>query len=73
MKFDAMGRLVHVLRFYGSFAMLFCTANWGLGTKSSMDLCRERDLALRVLTTWQKKPSQTAEPPQRDIAEERYG
>lgn len=51
----------------------FAPQNWGLGTKSSMDLCRERDLALRVLTTWQKKPSQTAEPPQRDIAEERYG
>ena len=38
MKFDAMGRLVHVLRFYGSFAMLFCTAKLGSWNKEQHGL-----------------------------------
>lgn len=38
MKFDAMGRLVHVLRFYGSFAMLFCTVKLGSWNKEQHGL-----------------------------------
>ena len=42
MKFDAMGRLVHVLRFYGSFAMLFCTAKLGSWNKEQHVLMQEK-------------------------------
>ena len=42
MKFDAMGRLVHVLRFYGGFAMLFCTAKLGSWNKEQHGLMQEK-------------------------------